>query len=124
MIYQLKDRNNKITKKYANDSIYRKFDKIVVLINEGSASASEILACALKESAGATIVGKNSFGKGTVQETDGLKSGAMVKYTTAYWLSPEGNSINEIGLKPDIEVAENLDTTDDEQLNKALETAK
>ena len=59
--------------------MFRNFDNIVVLINEGSASASEVLALALKESANAKIVGVKSFGKGTVQETKTLSSGAMVK---------------------------------------------
>lgn len=105
-IYQLKNRNNEIKIFKANDDIYKKFDKIAVLINGSSASASEIMALALKESANATIVGTKSYGKGTVQETDVLSSGAMVKFTTSYWLSPNGNSINKEGIKPDIEVSE------------------
>lgn len=105
-IYLLKDRSKKIKEYKAVSGVLRKFNKISVLINNGSASASEILALALKESAGATIVGVNSYGKGTVQETDILESGAMVKYTSAYWLSPNGNSINKTGIKPDIEVKE------------------
>ena len=104
VIYQMKERGDKITSYKANTGVYRHFDKIVILINNSSASASEILALALKESANATIVGVNSFGKGTVQETGNLSSGAMVKYTKAYWLSPNGNSINKTGIKPDIEV--------------------
>ena len=105
-IYLLKDRSEKIKEYKAKSGVLRKFNKISVLINNGSASASEILALALKESANATIVGVNSYGKGTVQETDILESGAMVKYTSAYWLSPNGNSINKTGIKPDIEVKE------------------
>ncbi len=104
VIYQMKERGDKITSYKAKTGVYRHFDKIVILINNSSASASEILALALKESANATIVGVNSFGKGTVQETGNLSSGAMVKYTRAYWLSPNGNSINKTGIKPDIEV--------------------
>ena len=104
VVYQLKDRNGKITKYKANNDVYRKFNKIVVLINENSASASEILTLALKESQGAKVVGVKSFGKGTVQETGVLESGSMIKYTTSYWLSPKGNSINKVGIKPDIEV--------------------
>lgn len=119
VIYQLKDRSSKITKYTAKDDIERKFNKIAVLINNGSASASEILALALKESAGATIVGVKSFGKGTVQETETLNSGAMVKYTTAYWLSPSGKSINEVGIIPDIE-----EKVFEEQLNKAIKAVK
>ena len=102
-IYQLKDRENKITIYKAKNDVLRNFKGISVLINNYSASASEILALALKESANATTIGVKSYGKGTVQETDTLSSGAMIKYTTAYWLSPNGNTINTIGITPDIE---------------------
>ena len=118
-IYQMKDRNNNITKYKSTTDIYRKFDKIVVLINGRSASASEILALALKESAGAQLVGEKSYGKGSVQETEILKSGAMVKYTTAYWLSPNGNSINEKGIVPDI-----IEENPNKQIEKAIEAVK
>lgn len=102
-IYQLKDRENKITIYKAKNDVLRNFKGISVLINNYSASASEILALALKESANATTIGVKSYGKGTVQETDTLSSGAMIKYTTAYWLSPNGNTINTIGISPNIE---------------------
>lgn len=102
-IYQLKDRENKITIYKAKNDVLRNFKGISVLINNYCASASEILALALKESANATTIGVKSYGKGTVQETDTLSSGAMIKYTTAYWLSPNGNTINTIGISPDIE---------------------
>lgn len=118
-IYQIKNRKGVITSYKAKEDVYKKFDKIAILINGSSASASEILALALKESANATIVGTKSYGKGSVQETEILSSGAMVKYTTAYWLSPNGNSINEIGITPDI-IEENVDN----QLNKAIEAVK
>ena len=119
VVYQLKDRNGKITKYEANNGVYRKFKKIVVLVNENSASASEILALALKESAGATIVGNKSYGKGTVQETGSLNSGSMIKYTISYWLSPKGNSINKVGIEPDIKVVDV-----EKQLDEALKAAK
>lgn len=119
VIYQLKDRNNKITKFTAKSGEYRRFDNIVVIINGSTASASEILALALKESANAKTVGTKSYGKGTVQETSKLKSGSMVKYTTAYWLSPEGNSINKTGITPDYKI-----DGEEEQLKKAIEIAK
>ncbi len=119
VIYQLKDRSGKMTPFKADAGVYRKFKKIVVLINESSASASEIFALALKESAGATIVGTKSYGKGTVQKTGMLNSGSMIKYTTSYWLSPKGNSINKLGIKPDIEVQDA-----DKQLEEALKAAK
>lgn len=78
---------------------------VTVLIDEGSASASEILAGALKESFGAKIVGLTSFGKGTMQEVIYLEDGSNLKFTTGKWLTPKGNWINEKGIKPDVEVA-------------------
>ncbi len=120
-IYQLKKKNNEIEIFKANDNYVRDY-KVVVLQNEGSASASEILALALKESYTATIVGTKSFGKGTVQEVEKLSSGSMVKYTSAYWLSPNGNSIDKVGITPDIEVIQVKES--DVQLNKALEILK
>ncbi len=117
-IYKIKDRDGEVTSYVSKTDVYRKFNKIVVLINGNSASASEILTLALRENLGAKVVGVKSFGKGTVQETKQLSSGAMVKYTTSYWLSPKGNSINKIGIKPDYEVK-----GEEEQLNKAIEVA-
>lgn len=118
-IYQLKNKNNKITKYNAKSGILKPFKGVSVLINGFSASASEVLTLALKESANATIIGVKSYGKGTVQEKDVLSSGAMVKYTTAYWLSPNGNSINNVGIKPDIEVKDV-----NQQLNTAINLFK
>lgn len=118
-IYQLKDKNNKITKYNAKNGVLRSFKGISVLINNYSASASEVLTLALKESADAKIIGVKSYGKGTVQEKDVLSSGAMVKYTTAYWLSPKGNTINGIGISPDVEVKDT-----NEQLNTAINLFK
>lgn len=77
---------------------------VVVLINKGSASASEILAGALKESNGATVMGETSFGKGTVQELLDVGKGSLLKVTVAHWLTPNGNRIDKNGIKPDIEV--------------------
>ena len=97
------------------------------MINKNSASASEILAAALQESYGAKVIGTNSFGKGTVQKAYQLESGATVKYTIQKWLTPKGNWVNEVGVKPDVEVnLENdyyLNPSDDtdNQLQKALE---
>lgn len=119
VIYQLKDKNSKISKYNAKSGVLKSFKGISVIINEYSASASEVLALALKESANASIVGVKSYGKGTVQEKDVLSSGAMVKYTTAYWLSPNGNSINNVGIKPDIEVKDV-----NQQLNTAINLFK
>ncbi|WPK11199.1 S41 family peptidase [Lysinibacillus louembei] len=83
----------------------KKFDvPVTVLIDEGSASASEILAGALQESAGAKVVGKTSFGKGTVQTVADLPDGANLKFTTSKWLTPNGTWINEKGIEPDVDV--------------------
>ncbi|KRE44499.1 S41 family peptidase [Paenibacillus sp. Soil522] len=79
---------------------------IAVLMNNGSASASEILAGALQEGAGAKLVGETSFGKGTVQVSynKALGDGSLVKMTIAKWLTPKGNWIHENGIKPDLAV--------------------
>lgn len=98
VIYQLEDASG-ITKKKDTTKEKREYD-IVVLINGGSASASEILASAIKESYGGLVVGTNSYGKGTVQQTKKLLDGSMIKYTTQKWLTPLGNSINETGVEP------------------------
>lgn len=78
-----------------------------VLINKGSASASEVLAGALREDSGAVLIGQTSFGKGTVQVNYGkpLGDGSVVKMTIAKWLTPDGNWVHEKGIRPDIEVA-------------------
>lgn len=77
----------------------------VILIDEGSASAAEILAAAASESANIPLVGKTSFGKGTVQTTEKFQDGANLKYTMAKWLTPKGNWINEKGIEPDYPVS-------------------
>lgn len=97
---------------------------LVVLINGGSASASEILAGALKDHGLATLVGEKSYGKGSVQEYESLPGGSSLKITTAKWLTPQGNSIDQNGIEPDIEVALTLDDFNndrDPQLDKAVE---
>lgn len=100
----------------------------VVLINEGSASASEILAGALKDNRdNVTLVGKKSFGKGSVQELISVSKDTAVKITVARWLTPSGNQINTVGIAPDIEVnltADDIDNKRDPQLDKALEILK
>lgn len=79
----------------------------VVLINGGSASASEITASALHDNKAATLIGVKSFGKGSVQEVDPLFGGAEIKVTIAHWFTPDNKSINKIGIQPDIVVNEN-----------------
>ncbi|WP_436114602.1 S41 family peptidase [Peribacillus frigoritolerans] len=77
---------------------------VVVLIDDGSASASEIVAAAVSESADIPLIGIKSFGKGTVQTAQDFKDGSNFKYTAAKWLTPEGNWIHKKGIKPDITV--------------------
>jgi len=96
----------------------------IVLINEGSASASEILAGALRDIKEIKIVGEKSYGKGSVQQLEKLKGGSSVKITVAKWLTPYGTSINEEGIIPDVEVEltlEDIEEMRDPQLEKALE---
>ena len=125
VIYQLEDSSGTIKKKDTTKD-KRNYD-IVVLINGESASASEILASAIKESYGGKVVGTNSYGKGTVQQTKKLLDGSMIKYTTQKWLTPDGNFINEKGVTPTEVVEMNDDyysspsTEKDNQLQKAIE---
>lgn len=97
---------------------------LVVLVNEGSASASEILAGALRDQAQVKLIGKTTFGKGTIQEPKNINGGAGLHITIARWLTPKGEWVNEKGLKPDVEVDDKPDTAEDEQFNKALEVLK
>jgi carboxyl-terminal processing protease len=100
---------------------------IVVLINEGSASASEILAGALRDNRSTPIVGKKSFGKGSVQQLVNLKGGSSVKITIAKWMTPNGNYIMDTGINPDHEVdltREDYENERDPQLEKALGVLK
>jgi carboxyl-terminal processing protease len=100
---------------------------VVVLINEGSASASEILAGALRDNRGILLVGKQSFGKGSVQEIENFRDDSSLKVTIAKWLTPKGNVIQGVGLKPDIEVTNTPEDEEkglDPQLDKALEVVK
>jgi carboxyl-terminal processing protease len=95
--------------------------KIVILINEGSASASEILAGALRDQAGLTLVGETSFGKGTIQEPIQVNGNSGLHITVARWLTPSGYWVNEVGLVPDFEISDDPETEQDEQLLKAIE---
>lgn len=94
---------------------------IVVLINGGSASASEIVAGALQDYKLATIVGETSFGKGTVQQVNYFPDNSSLKLTVAKWLTPNLQSIQDGGIEPDIQIADDQATEADEQLNKAIE---
>lgn len=94
---------------------------LVVLVNKGSASASEILAGALREQAKTRIVGETTFGKGTIQEPKQLEGGSGLHITIAKWLTPKGVWVNEKGLDPDVKIEDDEKTTEDEQLQKAIE---
>lgn len=99
----------------------------VVLINKGSASASEIVAGALRDHERAVIVGEDSFGKGSVQSLERLSHNTRLKITVAKWLTPEGTDIDKQGIEPDIEVEmaeEDYSEVRDPQLDKALEILK
>ncbi len=100
---------------------------IVVLVNGGTASASEIMAGALRDNLDAKLVGEKTFGKGTVQELKHLRDGSSIKLTIAHWLTPNGTLIDKEGLKPDYEVKiteENIKDKKDTQLDKAKEVIK
>ena len=98
---------------------------LIVLINYGSASASEIVAGALKDNKRAILVGENSYGKGSVQSIIHLKNSGAIRLTISKYYLPSGKSISEVGIAPDIEVSEStdefrIDTENDNQLNFAV----
>ena len=102
--------------------------KTAVLVNNGSASASEILTAALKDNLDSPIIGVTTYGKGKVQKTRTLLSGAMIKYTIQNWLTPKGKEIDGVGVAPTIEVKlqdKYYDTptdANDNQLQTAIST--
>jgi len=96
-------------------------EKLVVVINGGSASASEILAGALRDHNRAKLVGVTSFGKGTVQQPEEFSDGSGLHVTIARWLLPSGKNICDEGVTPDVEVEYDVETEEDEQLEKAVE---
>ena len=100
---------------------------LVVLVNNGSASASEIVAGALRDHKVATMVGQKTFGKGSVQELIDLTGDTSLKITIARWLTPNGDSISESGLIPEVEIKNTEDDESkgiDRELEKAIETVK
>jgi len=100
---------------------------VVILLNQGSASASEILASALRDNRGIEIVGETSYGKGSVQKLEDLSDGSSLKVTIANWLTPNGDLITDKGLEPDFEVEiteEDYEQERDPQLDKAIEIIK
>ena len=99
VLYQLQTKN-KTEKVYGTKKSVDRDYPVSVIINDESASASEILASAFKESYGSHIVGINSYGKGTVQSASDLNSGDTIKYTVQKWLTPDGNWVNDKGVVP------------------------
>ncbi|HHT38302.1 MAG TPA: S41 family peptidase [Mollicutes bacterium] len=124
-LYQTKEKN--VTKTYYDETTEKRDIPVALLINQGSASASEVLASAFKEVYKAEIIGKTSFGKGTVQQPKEISNGGMLKITTSEWLTALGNTINKVGVKPTIEVEigndylNNPSDENDMQLQKAIE---
>ena len=104
--------------KSENDPIVKDIP-VVILVNQATASASEILAGALRDNYGATIIGKNTYGKGVIQTLYTLTDGSGIKITTEEYYTPNHNEINKVGIKPDIEVE--LEEDSDTQLQKAIE---
>lgn len=101
--------------------------KTVVLIDEGSASASEITAGALKDNGAATLIGRKSFGKGSVQQPINLRDGGLLKVTIARWFTPGGRNIDKEGIEPDQDVGRTVDditANRDPQLDAALNSLK
>lgn len=125
VIYSLEGKNiHEVTKDETNE---KRSYPVSVLINHNSASASEILAAALKYSYGAKLTGLKSYGKGKVQERAKITGGTTVKYTTAKWLTPNGDCIDEVGLQPDLEiefVSDGFDQTNIYTDYQVMETVK
>ena len=124
-IYQIKSKDGQ--EKYYSTGKETKKYRIAILIDGSSASASEVMTSALKEQYGATIVGENSYGKGTVQELQTLPDGEQYKLTTKSWLTSKGKVIEKKGIKPDYPIVldnkyfENPTEENDNQLQEALE---
>jgi len=110
---------------FANKGDLTNGKTLIVLINYGSASASEIVAGALKDHKRAILLGENSYGKGSVQSIIPLKNNGAIRLTVAKYYLPSGKSISEVGVTPDIEINEKNDdfrirTETDNQLNYAI----
>lgn len=116
------DKNGKKNVAYSDES--KSSVPLAVLINQNSASASEILASAIKDRNVGKVIGKTSYGKGLVQEFLNLHDGTYVKITIAEYFSPNGTKIDKVGVIPDIDVEDDENTEIDEQLEKALEVLK
>ena len=126
VMYQIESKSK--TDKYYDSTNEKRTYPVVVLTNKISASASEILAAALKETYGATVIGTTTYGKGTVQKPYTLSNGAVLKLTIEKWLTPTGNSIEGVGVPPTIEVLLSPEygitpsDENDDPLQKGIET--
>ena len=118
LITKSKKENNEEETKSERDPIVKDIP-VVILVNEATASASEILAGALKDNYGATIIGKQTYGKGVIQTLYTLTDGSGIKITTEEYYTPNHNQINEVGITPDIEV--DITENEDTQLQRAIE---
>ena len=108
------------------DPILDKY-KLIILINKGSASASEIVAGALQDAGQGKLIGEKTFGKGSVQNLEQLAGGSTLRLTTAKWLTPKGRAIDEVGIEPDIKIEisdEDQNAGRDSQLDRAIEMLK
>jgi len=110
LIVSVKDRSGRITDKYVSRGSNYPNVPLAVLINNGSASASEILAAALKENKRAILVGQRTFGKGSVQRGFPLSNGGTLYLTIAHYITPAGNDIHKVGIEPDVVVQEATST--------------
>ncbi|MBO5530610.1 MAG: S41 family peptidase [Bacilli bacterium] len=117
VIYQVENKNGDIEKTYSKGKKDKTYP-IVVLVNNNTASASEVLTAALKDNLNAKVVGEKTFGKGTVQTVMNTSTGEQYKLTTKKWLTPNGEWINEKGIEPDIKVE--LSKDKDNQLEEAI----
>ena len=125
-ILTVKDKNGDV-QEYKSDGAHEFTKPLVVLVNQYSASASEIFAGAVKDYGVGKIVGKTTFGKGIVQNVIGLQDGSAMKITMAEYFTPSGKSIHKKGVTPDVEVEYEADPEDplaDNQLERALEVIK
>ena len=118
IIYQLK--NDTTTTKIKDTTKEKRTYPVAILANRASASASEIMTAALKESYGGYVIGTNTYGKGTVQKTKKLSDGSMIKYTIEKWLTPKGKWINEVGVAPTEYIEFDSSKEEDNQLSKAI----
>ena len=124
IMIEIDNKGNAKTTKAENDAIVNLDIKVVVLTNENSSSASEILVGALKDNKRAEIVGTKTYGKGVMQELVPVSTGGALKLTIEEFCTPNGNKINKEGIKPDIEIEDDEKTETDEQLQKAIEMCK